>query len=319
VPRRIRNSYFARRSRAAQLGILAGLLFAAVLMHYAEARDLVLAAFGVLFAVSLLSRAASMSFLARQSEPEPMPARPASGGAPALDRRLLAYLLTLQASVFIAAPFFTPYMLGPLGLDYVEFTALIAISFMAKALALPLLGSVAGRFGAKRLLQVAGFGIVPLAAAWNLSHDYLYLVGVQLVGGVAWAAHELAVLLLFFETIPRSQRTRVLTWFNFWNTSAVAAGTGIGALVLGTLGEGQGGFVALFGISSALRLASLLLITGVRERSGTMLHPIVRTLAVRPNAGAIDRPVLATLDPPDADEVEDPRLAAAALDSGRQS
>ena len=45
----------------------------------------------------------------------------------------------------------------------------------------------------------------------------VYLAGVQLLSGIVWAAYELAMMLMFFEAIPRQDRTSVLTFYNWGN------------------------------------------------------------------------------------------------------
>ena len=58
----------------------------------------------------------------------------------------------MQAATHLAAPFFTPYMLGPLDLSYVEFMTLTAAAFVARIAVLPLLGRVAARRGPRTVM-----------------------------------------------------------------------------------------------------------------------------------------------------------------------
>jgi hypothetical protein len=119
----------------------------------------------------------------------------------------------------------------------------------------PLWGRVA-HYGARRLLWIGGTSIVPVAALWlaadlfapysttlrvpvaswtcdcPLSAEMAYLGVIQLVSGVAWAAYELAMLLMFFEAIPRQDRASVLTFYNFGNAAALVVGGLIGAAIL---------------------------------------------------------------------------------------
>jgi MFS family permease len=152
--------------------------------------------------------------------------------------RVLAYLLGMQAAVNVAAPFFTPYMLGPLALSYVEFMSLTAAAFLARVLVLPFLGRIAQRRGTRAILWWGAMGIVPLPVLWLVSHDFAYLLALQIFAGSAWDALELATLLSFFE-----------------------------------------GIKVLRGTQPATRLFAMRL----------------RTLAVRPSAGAIERPILASV------------------------
>jgi predicted MFS family arabinose efflux permease len=145
------------------------------------------------------------------------------------------------------------------------------------------------------VLWLGALGIVPLPCLWLVSSEPLFFVALQAAAGVAWAALELGTLLAFFEDIERHERTSVLTYFNLANALAIATGTLLGAALFAELGPARG-YAALFVLSAAGRALCLLLVRRVPppERPAPALE--LRTLAVRPNAGALQRPILATLD-----------------------
>jgi len=264
VPKSLRSRFFARRSRVGQLALLAGILVGGGILHLGQARDWHLLAFAALFAIAGLARGASAWLLAHQSEPDPLvEPEPLSPGTAQLARipgirRLLAYLLTLQVGVQIAAPYFTAYMLGEraLELSYAAYTGLIAASFVSKILALPWLGHFAARHGARRLLRFAGLSVAPLPALWTFSHDYGALLLIQLASGIAWGAHELGTFLLFFDAVRPEERTRLLTRYNLANACAIVLGSSIGAVLLRRHGIDFGGYAVLFWISACARFAT---------------------------------------------------------------
>jgi MFS family permease len=271
VPKSLRSRFFARRTRAGQLAMLCGLLAGGAILQTGRHGGHELLAFAALFAVAALARAWSATILSRQSEPDPLiqsdlgahPPRPLLSG----NKRLLGYLLLLQVGVQVAAPYFTPYWLGGslLHLSYLSYMSLIATAFVSKIVALPWLGQLAARHGARRLLRWAGAIVVPLPALWTLSTHYPVLVGIQLASGVAWGAHELATFLLFFDAIRPEDRTRVLTGYNLVNALALVTGTSFGALVLRHLGTSFDGYFTLFVISACARAASLPLLLWIPE------------------------------------------------------
>jgi len=268
-------------------------------------RDRELAAFALLFGCAMLARFVSAGFLARQSEAPGLAAAHRTLGPRAIlasvlttrSGRVLAYLLGIQAAVNVAAPFFTPYMLGPLALSYTQYMTLTAASFLARVLVLPVLGRVAERRGTRAILWWGALGIVPLPLLWLVSDDFAYLLGLQIFAGTAWAALELATLLSLFERIPEGERASVLTAFNL----GVAVATALGALAgsqLVVLFDGTlESYLWIFGVSSAGRLAMLLVLRGTIPARG-LLGMRLRTLAVRPSAGAIERPILASVGSP---------------------
>jgi MFS family permease len=300
VPIQVRARYFAWRTRMTQAGTLAGFLIGGIALQLGAAAGQRLLTFALLFLIAAVCRFVSACFLAIQSEPQPTAedhrhvspreffAR-LKGGA---DGRLLLYLLAVQTSVQIAGPFFTPYMLGHLKLSYAEYAMLVASAFLAKIVALPAIGKMASRYGARKLLWFGGIGIIPLSGMWLISNSYPYLLALQVVGGVAWAAYELAMFLLFFETIKPQERTSMLTTFNCANSAATAIGSLLGWAMLVTWGRHPHAYLALFAASSIARLGTLVLLGRIRATPAGPKPLGMRTLALRADDGSIDRPIL---------------------------
>ena len=305
VPQRIRAKYFAQRSRAGHVAVLIGLITAGLSLQYGKANQFELITFAFLFAVAALCRFYSASLLARQGEPEPpdddhriVPMREWLGRfRSAHDGKLLMYMLALQTAVQISGPYFTPFMLKQLKMSYASYLLLIATSFSARIVLLPMLGGLVRTIGAKRVLWYSGIGLVPLSALWLVSDSIVYLFFVQLIAGAVWAAYELATFLLLFETIREEERTSVLTTFNLANAIAMVIGSLIGGAMLTFLGANHATYMAIFAISCAGRIITLpLLSRAVRAtpapRAIESIPVPTRVVAVRPNLGAIERPVL---------------------------
>ena len=302
VPRRVRSHYFAYRTRAAQAAVLVALVAGGLLLDHADALGSPLIGFAALFGLAALFRLVSTWLLTRQTEPNrPSPSeRPLSlasafarmaGGE---HRRLFAYLLAVQVAVQISAPYFTPYMLGPLQLSYGHYVALVATAYLSRVVALPFWGRLAHRTGASRLLWIGGLGITPSAIPWILTEDLGWLFVSQVYAGLAWGAYELGVFLVLFDRLRDEERTSLLALYNFANAVALAAGSLIGAALLGRLGPGPYTFGVLFAVSTGLRVVVLAL----RPRVAVPAAPLpatplgTRTIAVRPSLGGIDRPIL---------------------------
>jgi len=272
VPKSLRSRFFARRTRAGQIAMLCGVLAGGAILHAGEAGGHRLLAFAALFAVAGLARAWSAWLLSQQSEPDPLvlaaqdpaaqPRRLLAG-----NKRLLGYLLALQVCVQVSAPYFVPYWLSASGLhvSYVTFMALIATAFVSKIAALPWLGHVAARQGARRLLRWAGVAIVPMPALWTFSTNHSVFFAIQLVSGIAWGAHELATFLLFFDSIRPEDRTRVLTGYNLVNATAIIVGTSVGAALLRAHGTDIAGYMLLFWVSAGARALTLPLLAWIPE------------------------------------------------------
>jgi MFS family permease len=184
---------------------------------------------------------------------------------------------------------------------------LIGAAYFGKVAALPTLGRLAQRYGARRLLWIGGLGIVPGAGLWIVSHSFWYLLAVQLLTGACWAAYELAMFLMFFESIPKARRTDVLTLYNLGNTAALAGGALAGGALLSLFGPGAAAYLTLFGLSSALRVLALPLLQRVPEPERRPAAPATRVIGMQPEGGSDARPILSSMTP----ETETPVAEAA--------
>jgi MFS family permease len=303
IPPVVRARFFARRARAGQAALLGGVLLGGLLLHEGARHSGALRLFAVLFAVAGASRLVSARLLARQSEP----GLPADIGRQVAWRelarrlvrrrpeRLLLYLLGIQISVQICGPYFNPYMLQQLRLSYARYMALVASAYVARIAALPLLGELARRSGARALLRLGGLGIVPLAALWMVSDAYPYLLALQLSAGTVWAAYELGMALHFLEAVAEEERTSILTSFNLANAIALAVGSLLGGLLLSRLGAGHRAYATLFALSSAARLLVVMLFWRMPLPVVGPLPRPLRLPPLRPPALGLDRPILPLL------------------------
>ncbi|MFH1265598.1 MAG: MFS transporter [Planctomycetota bacterium] len=304
VPRRLRARFFARRTRLSQFGLLGGFVIGGLVLQAGTKLDTPLAAFALLFFVAAVSRLVSARYLGSQREPLP----PGNGlrglGVRELassvrknaSARLLLFMLATQMAVSVAGPYFTPYMFVHLGLSYSGFVVLVCAASLAKILFLPAVGRIVQRWGANRILWMSGMIIAPIPALWLLYDGFAYLLVLQVLAGTAWAAYELAMLLLFFETIPNSKRLSILTVFNLAYALAIVAGSVVGGLILVTLGASREAYLAIFAASTIARAAALLLLVRMPKITLGSLLIATRSIALRPSMGTMDRPVLPSLN-----------------------
>jgi MFS family permease len=327
IPRRVRANFFACRARTSQFCTLIGFAAGGLALQAGKANGWLLAAFVGIFLVGSTCRFISALFLTRQHEPscgkyetrvvslrEVFSRTSGDVGIP-----LVMYLLAVQTAVQISGPYFTPFMLVKQELSYFSYMVLIGIGFLGKVIALPMWGRVAHYAGARRLLWIGGTSIVPVAGLWifadlfepwhtslslNLgfttlalpvSAELIYIAAVQLISGLVWAAYELAMLLMFFEAIPRQDRASVLTFYNFGNAAALVVGGLIGAVILQLGSESHTAYLFLFGASSIARLCTVLLLRQAPERQIEVVQPALRVIAVHAEEGGVDRPILPSL------------------------
>lgn len=280
VPRKVRAPYFAWRTRVSQAGMLVGFVTAGLALQYGQGSGRTLDAFAVIFGVAAACRFLSGRFLARQSEQRVVhieqthihPVEFIQRLWRGKTERMLLYFLAVQVAVQISGPYFTPFMIKQLKFDYITFMTLLAASFIGKILAAPAFGRYAHRYGAHRLVWLGGLGIIPVAGLWLFADNFAYLLALQFIAGVMWAAYELAMVLLFFETVHHEERTSFLTLFNLANAVALVLGSIIGGTVLKFLGQNPPAYLALFGLSTYARAFVLLFLWRVPRQDDS--HPL---------------------------------------------
>jgi hypothetical protein len=268
----IRKRFFARRARLCHAALFVGMLVGGLALQWGKQRGHELALYAVLFMGALIARLVSASFLARQSETSGLVgehrALAARGIREAIrsagSGRVLAYLLSMSLTVNVAAPYFTPYMFGPLALSYAQFMTLIATALAARIAILPYFAALAERRGTRVLLGWGALGIVPLPVLWLVSDRFVYLMALQTLAGTAWAALEFATMLSFFEGIEDRDRARVLSLFNLANATAVAIGALVGSQIFRSMDRTHEAYAMIFAVSVGGRLAALGWLRGAR-------------------------------------------------------
>lgn len=307
VPASVRAIYFARRSRLQQLATLFGLLAGGSMLHVVDPKNGTMYGFAMLFAFAAFFRFASVTFLAtirpdgRWTQVAPRdpshskPKRSANSG-----RRLIIYLVFVQACVHISGPFFAPFMLEQLEVNYLYFVYLLAVGFLSRVVTLSFWSRIAKNFGADTLMWLGAVALVPIASLWIVSANIFWLTGVQALSGIAWAAYELGFFLLFFETLPMHSRTRMLTYYNLANTMAMLGGALLGATLFNALGGEWLAYYTLFAVSSVGRMTALILLWRVELTPVSVHYLAIRILGIRPATATLDVPILSSMD---SDEV----------------
>ena len=301
VPVRIRSRYFSRRNAAIQATLFLGVLVGGAVVEGGETllASADLGFFGV-FLLAAVSRAASAGQLARYSDTTSRvssPSEPQKFAWAELTSstvgRVILLVGLINGGVYVAAAYFTPYMLEHLGLSYLEFTVLTAAIVVARVVSSPYWGQIGRRYGNRRALQVSAGLVVPLAGLWVVSDWFPYLLLLQVLAGFAWAGFDLMTTLNLFDCTREEERAGALTAFNVVNGMAIVLGTLVGGAAFQFLGAEA--YLLVFGGSSLLRGVALLAFgggTGLRRDAQHSFREVfVRVVGLRPGIGVRVRPL----------------------------
>jgi len=273
-----RSAYFARRSALNQLALLLAFGGAGYALHHAGVP--VLSCFVALFAVGFVARLASVIVLSAQADLEPPPRLPASqarivGRARTAwhgsEFRVAGYMCALAFGTHLAAPFFTPYMLRELALDYRGYALLSSAAILAKALTFPSCHRIAARVGHARLLRWAGAGVAVTPLLWACSSDFGVLLFAHVVGGVVWAAVEYSSYQLLLDSAPADLTAEFFSIANCMTGLAQVSGAFLGGFILS---HQLLSYPALFVLSALLRSMPLALFAAQRSQDSALLREL---------------------------------------------
>lgn len=251
VPEQRRGRYFGHRTRLCSITSFLALVFAGVTLDLFDRNGWTIAGYMTILLVAAAARMLSVWHLSRMYDPpghtaaleSPFRAgiRERLRGSPFV--RFSVFFAIMQFAVHIAAPFFALYMLRDLQLSYLEFTILIAMSVLVQFLTLNRWGRLSDVFGNRSILVVTGLTIPILPALWLVSTNYIYLLIIQALSGLAWAGFSLSAGNYLYELIPGAKRATLMAFHN------VLASIGIfcGALLGGWLGTHLPAQITLFG------------------------------------------------------------------------
>lgn len=282
IPSHIRPRYFGVRSRLCQWMTLAGLAVAGAILATGEQMDEVrqrlageasweLFGFAAVFLLAATSRASSVGFLNRQSEPPagtwqhqevPMKTlliRPLQGR----ERPLFVFLLVFQLALQISSPFVASYLIGEIGYTQGEYFIAAATLFATKSLASSHFGALAATRGARFVLTVGAVMLTVHAALFALPPEPWMVLALMAASGVCWSAYEQASFLLLLDLSQPRERTSLFAAFNFLNAAALLSGSLLGGALLGWLGDDRFAYAMLFLLSAVARMAVLPLIRSI--------------------------------------------------------
>jgi len=265
VPARIRGRYFAARNRIAQVATSASLVVAGLVLQRLEpgAAGVVAAGAGglgyaIIFGVAGIFRLVSAGLLAASPEPvaELLGSRRESLAFARSDearpvRRILLFAAALQLTVYVASPYFGPFMLEELRLTYAEYMAGSLAVVVMKFVSLPNWGRFIDRYGARAvfLLAVVLVALVPLPWLW--ARGVVVVVVAQALSGLSWGGHEVSQFSLLLESSPARSRLHVFAAMSLSNGVAQLTGSLLGGWLLALVDRS---FALVFIVSAGLRV-----------------------------------------------------------------
>ncbi len=243
VPTQIRGRFFGHRNRLTGISTFLSLLCAGVILHLFAHAGLSKWGFLVTLAIAFLARLNSVRWLNRYDDPaftialdqiftfrQFLKRSPRSNFA-----KFVFFIGAINFSVAFSAPYFALFMLRDLKFSYVEFTCITAVVTITQFLTFRYWGELSDRFGNKKILNLCGWAVALVPVLWLASHHLMYLVLVQIFGGLVWAGFSLASGNFLFDAVSPPKRARCVAYQGLVNGFSFFLGSLAGGFVAGHL------------------------------------------------------------------------------------
>jgi MFS family permease len=268
VPDAMRGRYFSKRTIATVIsGLAASLAGGWMLDYYGRENPF---GFVVVFGMGLLIGLLSSFFYSRIPEPPVKAAKHVDFSEAARQalsnkrfRKFLLLFFFWQFAVMFAAPFFNVQLLKVMGADYIWISILAVFGGAAGVLVQRAWGIFSDTYGHRVITIISAFGIILVPLLWIPVRDPLFLIPIEIYGGIVWAGFTLAHYNYMLEVSPSQSRPVFAALFS------IAFGlAGIIAPVLGGLTADYFATASFYGlthiqpvflISSALRLVAAIM------------------------------------------------------------
>lgn len=273
IPERVRTKFFSNRTLLMAVASFAGIFLGGVILDHYKFIGKPLFGFATLFLFAAFLRLGSAHYLYRQpDEIKPAPLEKItitklfSVFKTDTMGRMLLFVLGVRFCVFLSAPYFGPYMLRVMKLDYFWFTMIIAASVAGRIMVMGFLKNHLTKENQARYLFIGSAGVALIPFFWTLSTKIQFIMLAEFFSGICWGMFDLTFFLLTFNGIPEERQPVLLSTFNFLHTIVMGVGTLIGGFILGSISDPYHGHMSIFMISSIARALALLLFPGMLLR-----------------------------------------------------
>jgi MFS family permease len=274
VPIQMRGRFFGLRNRITAFVSMAFSYVAGGILQLLTSNTNL--AFAIIFGGAMASRLVSLYFLSQMYEPL-SPATQGQGHDSAV--KIARGLFSTNVGMFIilcalmnfaatlAGPFFSPYMLRDLKLNYIIYTVLNSVAGLATVGAMTWWGKRIDRAGSIKVLKITSLFVPFVPLGWVLARSLWWLIIMQLFSGFAWAGFQLASGVFIYDAVPSQNRARYIAVYNSLIFLGVSLGSLTGGVVAPHLPPVTGSyFLSIFIVSGVARLVvALFFLPRVKE------------------------------------------------------
>jgi MFS family permease len=302
IPERFRLKFFSIRNQFGQLSVFTGLISSGFLLHWARDQKLELPVYVGIFSFGFILKwlsimeikANHIDYQIAPGSEQRLKLRHFLKRMRGTDQgRLIGFLFFFYVAINFSSPYFAPFMLTKLRFNYLEFMTIASVSYFGRLMMLRVLQKFARARHINTILLFATIGMSASPLLWTVSQKFLWIVMIEFFSGCFWAGFELSTILLYYQKIEDRERTSVITYITFLNTTGMICGSLLGALFMKILPTSWDAFLTLFMLSTFLRIAVVIFAPQVDFKGQIpKLISFNRVMSVRPPFGAFTRPIV---------------------------
>lgn len=225
--------------------------------------------FAAIFTVAFVASLASFFIYSRMHETPQSKEAGASLGFSSFmnelkDKKLSRFTLFVSLfrfTVNFVGPLYAVYMLNELHFSYSTYAIVVAAEYLARITTVRLWGRLADRVGNIKVITLVSRLIPILPILWLFSSNAIYLVLVQAMSGVCWAAFDLCNQGYIYKVAPASKKMLYVVYSRSIGLACIALGGLFGVYLLKTIPPLGGSQIpSIFILSGIFRLAVVVLL-----------------------------------------------------------
>jgi MFS family permease len=166
-------------------------------------------------------------------------------------KKIYKAVFLLLFSTYIAAPYFSVYILKELKFDYVRYMFLVSFGQVLTWISAKYWGKFVDKNGSIETLRYAFLLIPFISLFWMLTKNFYLLLLIETFSGIIWGAFGIVYNMLVYEYIRPLERTKYNSYLLYVMSLSQFFGTLIGAIIYDRLSiKGISTFIIILAIST---------------------------------------------------------------------
>lgn len=281
------HSYFARRAQLSQIGILIGIVFGGMALHYQKQLEnpFSIHIFTFIFLFAFVCRFLSAMILNSKLYLKDWSKEMHNASLMHSIKTFIQnnergeffkYLIPFQVVLFLTSPYVTPYLLAQKNFEYGDYMITIAALFVGKIVSTLWVQFKKNKYDGLQVFAFGALSVSPLPAFWSIIDSTMASYLLQFISGLGWGFFEIGLALIFYKDLSQKEKVNILTIYNFMNSVSMIIGGYFGAKILWYFDKTISSYHFLFILGSVLRVLIVIpLLLHVYKWRQKRMHPPV--------------------------------------------